>query len=389
MSVVYLVDVSHSVASRAITDAAVRIDALTAELRPSHSRIVAFGADVAVLDDTKALRDLAATDPADRAGLGGAPRSDGPRAGAAPGACRTRARTCSAHRPVLGRRDTSGDVTDATSQLAATGIPVFVEPLEPRDIGDTWIDRIALPDRLGAGGLVTVTIEVGSQRRAEALVELKLGDRVVAPSRPPSRRRDDGAAGRDVCGPGRAAGGCRRHRIGRSARGKQPAVSRSQRRTSPRVLYIESAIASARYLQGALTQSGFEVTVRPPAGIPQQAADLDPWDVVILSDIARSAISDAAMKALAVWVERDGGGLLVAGGDAVFGEAGEGGPGGYRNTELERLTPVTFERKDEPEIALIIVLDKSWSMAGAVMELCKAAAQPPSTCSPTSSRSVS
>jgi uncharacterized protein YegL len=37
--------------------------------------------------------------------------------------------------------------------------------------------------------------------------------------------------------------------------------------------------------------------------------------------------------------------------------------------------PVTFERKDEPEVALIIVLDKSWSMAGQVMELCKAAAQ--------------
>ena len=36
---------------------------------------------------------------------------------------------------------------------------------------------------------------------------------------------------------------------------------------------------------------------------------------------------------------------------------------------------MTFERKDEPEVALIIVLDKSWSMAGAVMELCKAAAQ--------------
>jgi hypothetical protein len=39
------------------------------------------------------------------------------------------------------------------------------------------------------------------------------------------------------------------------------------------------------------------------------------------------------------------------------------------------LTPVTFERKDEPEVALIIILDKSWSMAGLVMELSKAAAQ--------------
>jgi uncharacterized protein (DUF58 family) len=60
---------------------------------------------------------------------------------------------------------------------------------------------------------------------------------------------------------------------------------------------------------------------------------------------------------------------------------------GYRNTELERITPTTFERKDEPEVALIIVLDKSWSMAGAVMELCKAAAQAAIDVLPMSSRS--
>ena len=82
------------------------------------------------------------------------------------------------------------------------------------------------------------------------------------------------------------------------------------------------------------------------------------------------------MKAMSQWVEQDGGGLLIAGGEAVFGEGADPAePGGYRNTELERLAPMTFERKDKPEVALIIVLDKSWSMAGAVMELCKAAAQ--------------
>lgn len=36
---------------------------------------------------------------------------------------------------------------------------------------------------------------------------------------------------------------------------------------------------------------------------------------------------------------------------------------------------MTFERRDEPEVALILVLDRSWSMAGTSMDLCKAAAQ--------------
>jgi hypothetical protein len=57
----------------------------------------------------------------------------------------------------------------------------------------------------------------------------------------------------------------------------------------------------------------------------------------------------------------------------VFGEGPSGG--GYRNTPIERLSPVTFERRDEPEVALVIVLDRSWSMAGTSMELTKTAAQ--------------
>ena len=154
--------------------------------------------------------------------------------------------------------------------------------------------------------------------------------------------------------------------------GANNTLERGLGRRAVRVLYVEGTPASARYLTGALTSSGFDVTLRAPSALPATAAALDPYDVVILSDVGRAAISGGTMTVLSDWVEQHGGGLLVAGGEAVFGE---GGPGGYRKSPLERLTPVTFERRDEPEVALVIVLDRSWSMAGASMELCKTAAQ--------------
>jgi uncharacterized membrane protein len=80
-------------------------------------------------------------------------------------------------------------------------------------------------------------------------------------------------------------------------------------------------------------------------------------------------LPDSKIAVLADWVELSGGGLLVAGGEAVFGEDG------YRESALERLLPVTFERKDEPEVALIMVLDKSWSMAGTNIEMLRVSAQ--------------
>ena len=42
-----------------------------------------------------------------------------------------------------------------------------------------------------------------------------------------------------------------------------------------------------------------------------------------------------AMRALAAWAERDGGGLFFAGGESVFGEGKDGAPTGYRRSEIE------------------------------------------------------
>ena len=377
LSVVYLVDVSHSVASKSIADAASRIDSLQKELAPDHSRIVAFGGTVQVMDTTATLRELAAKDPMDRAA--GGPRREATDLEQALHQARAELRPGNLPRIVLftDGRETTGDVDAASAQLAASGIPVFVEAMAPREIGDTWVDRIVLPDRLAAGGLVTTTVEVGSQRAGSAVVELKAGDKVlaskavtIAPGLTPVPLdvTFDNAGAVKLDASVTVQGdplGANNHLASEALVGEKP-----------RVLYVESAATSAKYLQSALGQAGLDVTVRDPRSLPQQAADLEPWDAVILSDLPRSMISDNAMKALGQWVERDGGGLLVAGGEAVFGEATDpAAPPGYRHSELERLTPVTFERKDQPEVALIIVLDKSWSMAGAVMELCKAAAQ--------------
>ncbi len=377
LSVVYVVDTSYSVASKSIAEAAARIDALNTELGPAHWRVVAFGGDVAVLDSTKALRDLAAADPAsNQTTLVRRENSDVEQA-----LRQARAELRPGHVPRIflfsDGHETAGDAADAAVHLAADGVQVFAEPMMPRVIGDTWVDAIQLPDRLTAGALTPATVTVGSQRATSALVELRADGKVLA-SKPATLEIGTTAVTLDVTF---AAPGAQRVEAVVTAPG-DPLVPNNTLareaavRARPHVLYVESATASAKYLQGALGESGFDVTVRPPSAIPGAVKDLEPFDVVILSDVAREAISDNAMKVLAQWVEQDGGGLLVAGGEAVFGEAGgTGGPAGYRNTELERLTPVTFERKDEPEVALIIVLDKSWSMAGSVMELCKAAAQ--------------
>jgi uncharacterized membrane protein len=370
-SIVYAVDVSHSIAGRAIEDAARKIDDLDRAVRPSHSRILAFGANSAVLADTAALRQLSQLDAAppasaslDRRGSNLDDALAAARAELAPG-----------HVPRIvlftDGQQTSGDVTRAVGRLAAERIPVSVEAMTPRAVdNDVWIDSVDLPGRISAGATIAATVNVASQRDVAATIELKAGGKTV------ETRTIDVAKGVtpvaiDVVfdAPGAQTLQAVVTAAGDPLAANNSLTSSLVARPRPKVLYVEGAGASAHYLAGALSQSGFDVTTRPASGVPSTPAALDAWDVVILSDLSRAAISDGAMAALSDWVEKSGGGLLVAGGEAVFGEDG------YRNTQLERLTPVTFERRDEPEVALIIVLDRSWSMAGTSMELCKSAAQ--------------
>jgi uncharacterized membrane protein len=366
-SIVYAVDVSHSIGTPAIDEAAKRIDEIDRAVHPDHSRIVAFGATARALDNTAALRTLAR---ADLAAAGSPVDRSGTDLEAALDAARSELAAGYVPRIVLfsDARATAGDLDEAVARLAAAHVPVSVEPAAVRELGDTWIDGIDLPARLTAGATIPVAVAVGSQRDTDATIELRAADKRVGQktthlTRGLTRVTIDAT----IDEPGPATFTARVVAPGDPLVDNNLLARPVWLDSRVRVLYVEGKPDSARYLSTALAASGFDVTVHPPSRVPASAADLDPYDVVVLSDVSRSAISNDAMTGLADWTER-GGGLLVAGGDAVFGE------NGYRNTTLERVTPVTFERKDEPSVALILVLDRSWSMAGTSIDLCKAAA---------------
>ena len=366
VSVVYLVDVSYSVSSRSVQEAATRIAGLNDALRPDHFRIVAFARHAQVVADGAALTQLVAAE-----GETGVDRSGSDLDGALAAA---RAELAPGHVPRLvlfsDGRPTSGDVQAAVTQLASAGIPVHVFPLAPRELGDTWVEALHLPARLAPGGLIAAVVDVGSQRETAAMVEIRAGDKVLG-SKAVTLALGTTPVTVDISvdDAGAVTLEARVTLAGDPLEQNNVLTQSAWVAPRPRVLYVEGVPASARYLSAALDQSGFDVKTRGVAGLPSTAADLAQFDVVVLSDLARSALPDSRIAVLATWVEQSGGGLLVAGGEAVFGEDG------YRESPLERLLPVTFERKDEPEVALIMVLDKSWSMAGTNIEMLRVSAQ--------------
>jgi Mg-chelatase subunit ChlD len=79
-------------------------------------------------------------------------------------------------------------------------------------------------------------------------------------------------------------------------------------------------------------------------------------------------LGETRMKALETYVRDQGGGLVYAAGANAYGEAG------LRDSPLERVLPATFEAPEKRrDLALVIALDRSYSMKGRKLELAKAA----------------
>jgi uncharacterized membrane protein len=140
----------------------------------------------------------------------------------------------------------------------------------------------------------------------------------------------------------------------------------------PRVLLVESDPDQAKHLTWALEEQNVQVDVRPPRGVPDNLAELQNYDLLILSNVPATALTMRQMEVARTYVQDLGGGLIMLGGDQSFGL------GGYYKTTLEEILPVRsdFEKeKEKPSLAMMLVIDKSGSMGGEKIEMAKDAAR--------------
>lgn len=144
----------------------------------------------------------------------------------------------------------------------------------------------------------------------------------------------------------------------------------------PSVLYVEGGVlrepGSAGYLQRALQHENIDVEVRGPRGLPATAKELEKYDLVLVSDVPAHFVGAGQMAALDQYVSHLGGGLIMAGGEDSFGS------GGYQATKIEQIMPVRFDAektREQPDIAVCVVIDRSGSMQGAKIEAAKESAR--------------
>src|SRR5690606_1316201 len=116
-------------------------------------------------------------------------------------------------------------------------------------------------------------------------------------------------------------------------------------------------------LVGALGDLGIEAEWRSQEGLPNTLEELERFDLFVLSDVPASDVGLQRMELYRRWVRDFGGGFLLVGGENSFGA------GGYYRTPIEEMLLVQMEhddRRETPAVALLVVLDRSGSMAARI-----------------------
>ena len=133
-----------------------------------------------------------------------------------------------------------------------------------------------------------------------------------------------------------------------------------QGRLAPRILILGTGPTTKDFAD-RLNDKGLHTKIMVPTGAPWLIEDWLAYDGYVFLDVPAIALNSVQQNLLVEAVARHARPLLLLGGPHAFG------PGGYLETPLDQLSPVSSRvPKPSPEASVAFVIDRSGSMAQAV-----------------------
>lgn len=254
--------------------------------------------------------------------------------------------------------ETRGRSLNVLSRYRDRGVPIHVIPQPSRPPGDALVERVVVPDTAWAKSRFALHATIFSQAGGNAIVRfLRDGDVIAADEvlLQPGRNRIEADFMEQDAGEVLYEVEVMMPNDPISENNRDGALVRIE--DSPRVAVIAERRTDAEAFGRALELQGIDIDVILPHMVPWEPEDWHGFDAAVLLNLPAIELHSRQQSHLERFVRDLGGGLVVLGGENSFG------PGGYYQTALEGLSPLSSRIEQEaPSIAMLFVLDKSGSM---------------------------
>ena len=248
----------------------------------------------------------------------------------------------------------------AARRARELGVPIDFRVFERARAGDAAVRSISLPETVSPREPFQFSVELFADRDVEGTLTMFRDDEPIATQEGPFLTGTNRLTFRDLI----ESGGIHNY-TAKLEVADDPLVENNTGAglvrvdAGPRILVLNSDGAEGNLVR-ALRSARLPVDVAVAGQHPLTQDALDPYRAVIIENAPAKELGRLKMEHLAQFVEDLGGGLLLTGGQRSFGV------GGYFNSPLDDVLPVSMEIREEhrkTRVAIAIALDRSGSMA--------------------------
>ncbi len=254
--------------------------------------------------------------------------------------------------------ETRGNSSRALPSVVDRGLKIDVLPMTQLVPGEVLVEEVSAPDRVDVGDSFPLATVIYSQGHSPATVRVLKDDDVMV------ERSIELAGGRsriETIIPATTAGRARYEVVVDAPRDTFAQNNRNgivvDVAPAPQVLIVAAQPAWAGVFAKALAVHEISSKIVEPKRAPFYLKDWLAYSAIVLMNVPAIDLTTGQQELIEKAVADHGRGLLLLGGENSFG------PGGYYETRLERMSPVSSRvPREAPRVALVFVLDRSGSM---------------------------